>query len=96
MHKSHEVSGVRAVAGAGVMALRPRAVLAYVTTYGKAGMGVAIKTLKGVAAKKAALAWLGRGPLAAGGKMIVGGKALLAFAGPVGWIDAGGSTSESM
>ena len=81
MHKSHEVSGFgqwRELSNG----VKAKSSLAYVTTYGKAGMGVAIKTLKGVAAKKAALAWLGRGPLAAGGKMIVGGKALLAFAGP--------------
>ncbi len=69
----------------------PTVMMSVATTFGKASTGRAISTLTGAAAQKAALAWLGRGALSAGGAGVAGGEALLALAGPVGWIIAGTS-----
>lgn len=50
-------------------------------------VGAGVATGVGVAA--AALAWLGGGAIAAGGSGMVGGQALLAMAGPIGWAIGG-------
>ncbi len=75
--------------GGAVAALGPTVAMAVATTFGVASTGTAISALTGAAATNAALAWLGGGVLAAGGSGMVGGNALLAMAGPVGWIIAG-------
>lgn len=80
---------VAAGAGLGFAGIAPKVAMWIATTFGRASTGVAIRTLHGVAAQKAALAFLGRGALAAGGAGIAGGKALLALAGPIGWGLAG-------
>lgn len=80
---------VAAGAGLGFAGVAPKIAMLIATTFGRASTGTAIRTLYGAAAKKAALAWLGRGALAAGGAGIAGGKALLALAGPIGWGLAG-------
>ena len=91
--KSVKISGGTAgagvLAGAGVAAFGPTAVMAIATTFGTASTGAAISSLTGAAATKAALAWLGGGALTAGGGGIAGGNALLAMAGPVGWVIGG-------
>tara|TARA_R110001583_G_C5654565_1_gene409083 strand:+ start:2929 stop:3777 length:849 start_codon:yes stop_codon:yes gene_type:complete len=76
-------------AGVGVATLGPTAAMAIATTFGTASSGVSISALSGVAATKAALAWLGGGALAAGGGGMAAGEALLALAGPVGWAIGG-------
>jgi hypothetical protein len=55
-----------------------------VATFGTASTGTAIATLTGAAAKSATLAWLGGGPLVAGGFGVAGGTMLLGgiVAGP--------------
>lgn len=78
-----------AVAGGAIVALGPTAAMAIATTFGTASTGTAIAALSGVAAKSAALAWLGGGALAAGGGGMAAGNALLALAGPIGWGIAG-------
>lgn len=85
------VGGTVAGMGAGiaVAALGPTAAMGIATTFGVASTGTAISTLSGAAAMNAALAWLGGGALAAGGGGIAAGDALLALAGPAGWIIAG-------
>ncbi|MDM8155775.1 hypothetical protein QUW14_15995 [Bacteroides gallinaceum] len=75
--------------GAGVAALGPTAAMGIATTFGVASTGTAISALSGAAATNAALAWLGGGALAAGGGGMAAGNALLALAGPVGWVIAG-------
>ena len=81
--------GAGVATGAGVAALGPSAAMAVATTFGTASTGTAISALSGAAATNAALAWLGGGALAAGGAGMAGGQALLALAGPVGWIIGG-------
>ena len=61
-------AGMAAAAGVGASAGIPAAV----TAMGAAGTGTAISSLSGAAAQSATMAWLGGGPLAAGG----GGVAL--------------------
>lgn len=82
-----------AVAGTGVAvaAFGPTAAMAVATTFGVASTGTAISALSGAAATSAALAWLGGGALAAGGGGMAAGNALLALAGPVGWVIGGGA-----
>ncbi len=82
---------VAAGAGAGtaVATLAPTAAMGIATTFGVASTGTAISSLSGAAASNAALAWLGGGALSAGGGGIAAGQALLALAGPVGWIISG-------
>ncbi len=75
--------------GGAIAALGPTAAMAVATTFGVASTGTAISTLTGMAATKAALAWLGGGAIAAGGGGMAAGNALLAMAGPVGWAVAG-------
>lgn len=81
--------GSIALAGVGVAAFGPTAAMAIAMTFGTASTGTAIATLSGAAAMNAALAWLGGGTLAAGGAGIVGGEAILALMGPVGWTIGG-------
>lgn len=75
--------------GIGVATLGPTAAMGIATTFGVASTGTAISALSGAAATNAALAWLGGGALAAGGGGMAAGNALLALAGPVGWMIAG-------
>ena len=82
-------AGAGLAAGASVVFMGPTAAMWVATTFGTASTGAAISTLSGAAATNAALAWLGGGAVAAGGKGIVAGKALLAMAGPIGWSIAG-------
>ena len=63
--------------------------VAFATLFGEASTGVSIHALHGAAATKAMLAYLGGGPLAAGGGGIVAGQAVLAAVGPLGWAIAG-------
>lgn len=64
-------SAVSAGASAGAVAT------GLVTTFGSAGTGTAIAGLSGAAAKSAMLAWLGGGPIAAGGFGVAGGTLVL-------------------
>lgn len=84
---SGAVAGV--ATGVGVAALAPGAAMAVATTFGTASTGAAISALSGAAATNAALAWLGGGVVATGGGGMVAGEALLALAGPVGWVIGG-------
>ena len=79
------------IAVGGVIATAaPSAAMSIATTFGTATTGRAISTLSGVAAKKAALGWIGRmsGGIATKGVVVgsglASGKALLAWAGPIG------------
>lgn len=54
----------------------------WITTFGKASTGKAIKELKGIARNNAQKAWLGGGAKSTGGRGIEGGEALLAIIGP--------------
>ncbi len=88
-------AGAGVMAGAGVACFGPAAAMAIATTFGTASTGTAIATLSGAAATNAALAWLGGGALAAGGGGMVAGNALLALAGPVGWLIGGATLAAS-
>lgn len=90
--------GIAAAAGAGLgfASMAPTVAMQIATTFGKASTGRAIKALSGAAAKKAALAWLGGGTLAAGGGGIAAGEALLALAGPIGWGLAGADAAFTL
>lgn len=88
------IAGV--TAGTAVASLAPNALMWVATTFGKASTGKAISALSGAAAQKAALAWLGRGALSAGGAGIAGGQALLSLAGPIGWGITGVSAVASV
>lgn len=89
-------AGAGVAAGASVAFMAPTAAMWIATTFGTASTGTAISTLSGAAATNAALAWLGGGAIAAGGKGIVAGKALLALAGPVGWTISGAALLSSI
>lgn len=89
-------AGAGLAAGASVAFMAPTAAMWVATTFGVASTGTAISTLSGAAATNAALAWLGGGTLAAGGGGVVGGQALLALAGPVGWTIAGATLLTSI
>lgn len=78
-------AGAGVAAGVGIAALGPTTAMAIATTFGTASTGTAISTLSGAAETYAALAWLGRGAIAAGGGGIAAGDTFLALAGPVGW-----------
>ena len=79
--------------GAGVSAaaaaLGPSAAMGIATTFGVASTGTSISSLSGIAATKAALAWLGGGALSAGGGGMAAGEAFLSVLGPIGWTIAG-------
>ncbi|MBR1641726.1 MAG: zinc ribbon domain-containing protein [Butyrivibrio sp.] len=89
-------AGAGLAAGASVAFMAPTAAMWIASTFGVASTGTAISTLSGAAATNAALAWLGGGTLAAGGGGVVGGQALLALAGPVGWTIAGATLLTSI
>ena len=89
-------AGAGLAAGASVAFMAPTAAMWIATTFGTSSTGVAISTLSGAAASNAALAWLGGGAIAAGGKGIVAGKALLALSGPIGWSIAGATLLSSI
>ena len=76
-------------AGVAVATLGPTVAMGIATTFGVASTGTAISALSGAAATNAALAWLGGGALVVGGGGMAAGDALLALAGPVGWVIAG-------
>ncbi len=82
-------AGSGVAAGAAIVSIAPSVAKWVATTFGTASTGTAISTLSGAAATNAALAWLGGGTVALGGGGIVGGHALLALAGPIGWSAAG-------
>lgn len=75
--------------GVAVVTMGPTVAMGVATTFGVASTGTAISTLSGAAATNAALAWLGGGALATGGGGMAAGNALLAMAGPLGWVIAG-------
>ena len=91
--KDQEIKSKYGVAGAlggiGITTLAPKAAMAVAMTYGTASTGTAIASLSGAAATNAALAWLGGGALAAGGAGVVAGEAVVALAGPIGWVIGG-------
>lgn len=89
-------AGAGIAAGASVAFMAPTAAMWVATTFGTASTGTAISTLTGVAAEKAALAWLGGGALTAGGGGVAAGNALLAMAGPIGWTVAGATLLTSI
>ena len=66
-------AGLGAAAGGGAAAVA----FALVSSYFTASTGVAISQLSGAAATSAAMAWLGGGPLAAGGLGVAGGALVL-------------------
>lgn len=74
-------------AGVGVASMAPTAMMSIATTFGTASTGTAISSLSGVAAQKAAVAWIGRTfasfAVKEGAGMAVG-KVFLALAGPIG------------
>ena len=70
--------------------MAPKASMLLATTFGKASTGTPISKLSGAAQTKAALAWLGGGAKAIGGRGIAAGKNLLASAIPrIGFSIAG-------
>jgi hypothetical protein len=77
--------------GVAVATMGPTVAMGVATTFGVASTGTAIASLSGAAATSAALAWLGGGTLVAGGGGMAAGTAVLAIAGPVGWVIAGGA-----
>lgn len=81
-------------AGVAVAAFGPTAAMGIATTFGIASTGTAISALSDVVATNATLAWLGGGALAAGGG-ISAGSAVLALAGPAGWVIVGASLAAS-
>lgn len=82
-------AGAGTSAGVAVATLAPTAAMGVATTFGVASTGTPITSLSGAVATKAALAWIGGGALSAGGGGIAAGKAVLALAGPVGWVITG-------
>jgi hypothetical protein len=83
-------------AGNAFAGMAPTVAMKIATTFGRASTGIAIKSLSGAVAKKAGLAWLGGGALSAGGAGVVGGQALLALAGPIGWSISAASAGASL
>lgn len=69
------VTGLASAVGAGVSA--QAAALWGVSTLASASTGTAISSLSGAAAQRATLAWLGGGPVAAGGGGVAVGEAVL-------------------
>lgn len=94
--KAASGAGAGLAAGASVAFMGPTAAMWVATTFGTASTGTAISTLSGIAAEKAALAWLGGGALSAGGGGVAAGNALLALAGPIGWTIAGATLLSSI
>ena len=69
--------GGRAVSGVVVGAAASAAAYKIVGSFASASTGVAIRSLSGIAARNATLAWLGGGTLASGGGGVAAGAALL-------------------
>ncbi len=87
-----------AAVGVGVAAMAPTALMGIATTFGTASTGTAISALSGAAAKKAAVAWIGRtfANFAVEGAGMAAGNAFLALAGPIGWGITAASTGISL
>ena len=88
-----------AALGLGIASMGPTALMSFATTFGTSSTGVAISSLSGAAAQKAAEAWLGRTFLGFAIKSGVGmsaGQALLAFSGPISWGLLAATTSKSL
>ena len=94
------MSGVSA--GGAIATAAPSVAMSIATTFGHASTGTAISALNGVAARNAALAWIGRmtGGFATKGVVtgagMASGQAFLALAGPIGWGVSGVSTAVSL
>lgn len=95
--KEAEESAVKAGINAGLgvgggiafAAAAPNALMKYAMLFGKTSSGKLIRELNGIAAKKAALAFLGGGAKAAGGAGVAGGVKLLALMGVIGYAIGG-------
>ena len=88
-----------AALGLSIATMAPSAFMGIATTFGTAATGTAISTLSGVAAKKAAIAWIGRtfaGFMVKQGAGMAAGQAFLALAGPIGWTINGGTIALSL
>lgn len=88
-----------AALGLSIATMAPSAFMGIATTFGTAATGTAISTLSGVAAKKAAFAWIGRtfaGFMVKQGAGMAAGQAFLALAGPIGWTINGGTIALSL
>ena len=95
--KSMVGAGVGAVGGIAVAKTSESVMMWVATTFGRTASHKAIRGLGGAAAKRAALAWLGRGAVAAGGGGMAAGTALIEFlSGPFGWGIAGVSLVASL
>lgn len=90
------MAGAGVAAATGVAAFGPTVAMAIATTFGTASTGTPIAVLKGAAATKAALAWLGGGALTTGGGGMAAGQAILRLAGPIGWAIGGVALGGSM
>ena len=94
------LSGV--AAGGAIASAAPSVAMSIATTFGHASTGTAISALNGVAARNAALGWIGRmtGGIATKGAVtgagMASGQAFLALAGPIGWGITGASTAVSL
>ncbi|WP_147917196.1 hypothetical protein [Ruania zhangjianzhongii] len=72
--------GITSVASAGAAGFSAQAAALWgVGSLASASTGTAISSLSGVAAQNATLAWLGGGPIAAGGAGVAGGTIVLGF-----------------
>ena len=88
-----------AALGLSIATMAPSAFMGIATTFGTAATGTAISTLSGAAARKAAIAWLGRtfaGFMVKQGAGMAAGQAFLALAGPIGWTINGGTIALSL
>lgn len=88
-----------AALGLSIATMAPSAFMGIATTFGTAATGTAISTLSGAAARKAAIAWLGRtfaGFMVKQGAGMAAGQAFLALAGPIGWTINGGTVALSL
>lgn len=96
--KAGKNAGLGAATGLSIATMAPKALMGIATTFGTASTGTAISTLSGIAAKKAAEAWIGRtfASFAVKGAGMAAGKAFLALAGPVGWGVTALSTGVSL
>lgn len=91
-YETAKKSGVNLAAGIGtgigVASAAPSILMSIATTFGTASTGTAISALSGAAAKKAAVAWIGRvlaGFAVKSGAGMAVGNVVLALAGPIGW-----------
>ena len=87
------------IAGTGIAVAGPSVLMGIATTFGTASTGTAISSLSGVAAKKAAQAWIGRtlaGFLVKEGAGLAVGTRILTAASPIGWILTGVSVGKAV